>query len=167
GYGTELKETIRLLHNGNCRSILGNHDLWWLEMNGTGSSGPADRYLRTLPVVVERDVYDQRIVMVHGSPPASLMDGIKLLDEDGELIPAMRALWQERLQDFSGDVLVVGHTHQVFAERLGKVLVVNPGSTCFNHTCAILTLPECTVDFFPLGGQEPEPVWNWGLQYRR
>jgi predicted phosphodiesterase len=45
-------------------------------------------------------------------------------------------------------VLVVGHTHQVFAETVGGVLVVNPGSSAFNHSCAILSLPDCTYRCF-------------------
>ena len=61
------------------------------------------------------------------------------------------------------DVLIVGHTHQVFSEQLGDVLVINPGSTTFNHTCAILTLPEMKVDIFPLSNKEPILCWNWSM----
>ena len=60
------------------------------------------------------------------------------------------------------DVLVVGHTHQVYAEFIGNTLVVNPGSSVFNHCCAILRLPEMTVQMFPLSGKKIEKTWNWG-----
>ena len=49
--------------------------------------------------------------------------------------------------------------------RAGDLLVVNPGSTLFNHTCAILSLPEMAVEVFSLSGKEPLLVWNWGMQY--
>ncbi len=100
--------------------------------------------------------------MVHASPPESLMKGIKLLDYDGNLMPDQKAYWSTCLNPFDFDVLVVGHTHQVFARQLGSTLVINPGSTKFNHTCAILTLPDMAVEFFPLSGKTPITAWNWG-----
>ena len=73
-----------------------------------------------------------------------------------------KAQWKNALEKFDYDVLIVGHTHQVFSERLGNILIINPGSTKFNHTCAILTLPELTVQVFPLSNKEPLKVWHWG-----
>ena len=46
------------------------------------------------------------------------------------------------MKDIQGKVLLVGHTHQVFCEQLGNTLVINPGSTRFKRTCAILSLPD-------------------------
>jgi putative phosphoesterase len=166
GYGPDLRQTVDLLAASGCRSILGNHDLWWLADFEVAEHGPVEDYLRQLPLVDEFCVAGQSIAMVHGSPPASVMEGIKLFDENGAMIVELQEEWSERLRGFSADVLVVGHTHQVFAEQLGDVLVINPGSTRFNHTCAILHLPELEVEFLPLGGKEPEMVWNWGMQYR-
>jgi predicted phosphodiesterase len=59
-------------------------------------------------------------------------------------------------------VLIVGHTHQVFTEYLGDILVINPGSSAFNHSCAILHLPEMRVQTFALSGKAIERTWNWG-----
>jgi putative phosphoesterase len=162
GYGTELEPTVELLIDSGCRAILGNHDLWWLNGPDREAGGAVDNYLRSLPTVVELSVEGKRLYMVHGSPPESLMNGIRLLDENGTLIPEQKDLWAYYLQAFPFDVLVVGHTHQVFAEQLGDVLVVNPGSTKFNHTCAILSLPGMDVRIIPLGGRTPVPAWNWG-----
>lgn len=61
----------------------------------------------------------------------------------------------------ASDLLVVGHTHQVYAERLGGTLVINPGSTLFNHSCAVLHLPAQRVEWFAVGGAIRR-VWNWG-----
>ena len=167
GYGPDLDRTVQLLEDGGCRSILGNHDLWWLADFDIEETDLSTGYLRRLPLVDELEIEGVRISMVHGSPPASVMEGIKLLDEGGEMIDELREFWSDSLAGYAADVLVVGHTHQVFAERLGSVLVINPGSTRFNHTCAILHLPDMDVEFLPLGGKEPELVWNWGMQYRR
>lgn len=161
GYGVELEQTVALLRESGCQAILGNHDLWWLEEAGEEAVGPVADYLRALPTVRELSLAGRRIALVHASPPASLMNGIRLLDEDGALLPGQKAFWSERLRDLACDVLVVGHTHQVFAQRLGPALVINPGSTCFNHTCMLLSLPELEVEVLPLANREPVLSWSW------
>ena len=75
--------------------------------------------------------------------------------------PERAELWTQQLAGYGCDVLVVGHSHQVFAEWLGDTLVVNPGSTVFNHSCAILQLPEMTVQLLPLSGKPIRKTWNW------
>jgi predicted phosphodiesterase len=164
GYGTQLEATVAELRASGCQSVLGNHDLWWLERNADKGDGPEADYLRALPRVIDMTLAGRQLYMVHASPPDSLLDGIRLRDENGALIEAQAASWCDALSSFAYDVLVVGHTHQVFAERLGQLLVINPGSSCFNHTCAVLQLPEPAVQFFPLGGKTPLLAWNWGLE---
>jgi len=164
GYGSELEATVALLVESGCRAILGNHDLWHLQRRGAAGCA-AESYLRSLPGFLELTCAGRSLYLVHASPPASLLDGIHLLDEDGAVVWAQRERWSAELRDFPGDVLVVGHTHQIFAERLGRPLVVNPGSTRFNHSCAVLQLPELAVEILPLGGREPLPAWNWRLEW--
>lgn len=164
GYGKQLEPTVQALIDSSCRVVMGNHDLWWLERSGYGPEGFVERYLRDLPSVIEFSAEGQMIYMVHASPTNSLMEGIKLLDENALIIEDQKRFWTRYCRDSSCDVLVVGHTHQVFAEQLGDVLVINPGSTLFNHTCAILTLPEMKVQFFPLSGKNPVLSWNWGME---
>ena len=163
GYGTELEPVVDLLNGCHCRVVLGNHDLWRLSDFIDQADGPAESFLRSLPGVIELSMERKHVYMVHGSPPRSLMDGIRLLDENAGLISTQKDFWDDYLSRFPFDVLVVGHTHQVFAERLGDVLVINPGSTLFNHTCAILTLPDMVVEILPLGDKTPVLSWNWGL----
>jgi putative phosphoesterase len=165
GYGHELDQTVALLQENNCQAIIGNHDFWWLESEEGRSGGAAENYLRSLPTVVDLSAAGKNVHMVHASPPGSLMEGIKLLDENAVSVPGQKAFWADYLKNFPFDVLVVGHTHQVFSEKLGDVLVVNPGSTMFNHTCVVLTLPEMTTQLFALSGKEPVMSWNWGLFY--
>ncbi|PLX79467.1 MAG: hypothetical protein C0616_11285 [Desulfuromonas sp.] len=166
GYGSDLERSVEALSTNDCHAVLGNHDLWWLA-DEDGEGGTATSYLRGLSATFVTEVEGKVISMVHGAPPDLVMDGIRLLDEDGRVIPEQREFWSERLESLPCDVLVVGHTHQVFAERFGDLLLVNPGSTCFNHTCAILTLPELEVEFIPLCGREPLLSWSWGMIGRR
>ena len=165
GYGHKLEQSVTLLRDHSCHVILGNHDVWWLSRLDYQSEGPTEKYLRTLPMASTLSLEKKKIHMVHASPPESLMEGIKLLDENALLLHEQKDYWADYLKAFPFDVLVVGHTHQVFAEQLGHVLVINPGSTLFNHTCAILTLPEMKVQIFSLSGKEPVLSWNWGLLY--
>ncbi|HKL27229.1 MAG TPA: metallophosphoesterase family protein [Desulfuromonadales bacterium] len=163
GYGNNLEGTVRLLAEHRCRAILGNHDLWHLQDRGAGNADPTDRYLQSLPLYLWFSVAGKSLFMVHASPPDSVMNGITLLDENGALLPERTALWRELLRPLACDLLVVGHTHQVFAERLGDLLVVNPGSTRFNHTCMVLHLPDLHVEILPLPDQQPILAWNWGM----
>lgn len=162
GYGNQLEQTVDLLIESSCQSVVGNHDLWLLE-DDFNLPTPTTNYLRQLPATITLKVQDKTIFMVHASPPDSVMDGIRLLNEKGLLVEELKAPWQKALSGFDADILVVGHTHQVFAERIGNVLVINPGSSLFNHTCAILSLPEESVDFYPLSGKEPILSWNFSM----
>jgi putative phosphoesterase len=166
GYGSELDATVALLREYGCQSIIGNHDLWYLENKADAPEHTTVEYLRDLPAVIKMEVEGISIYMVHASPPESCIDGIRLLDQQGALSPVYRRAWAEQLLGFTHDVLIVGHTHQVFAEWLGDTLVINPGSTRFNHTCAILTLPECTVEWLSLSDQAPQRVWNWSDEFK-
>jgi putative phosphoesterase len=161
GYGVKLDETVELLLKGKCHVISGNHDVWFIESAVADDKQWIRRYFETLPATLDFTVEDKHVYVVHASPPGSNKKGIILLDEDGEIIPARMELWTKNLKRFNYDVLIVGHTHQVFSEKLGDILVINPGSTKFNHTCAILTLPELEVQIFPLANRAPLKVWNW------
>lgn len=166
GYGDELDQTVELLQ-GTCQAIAGNHDLWYLERHSNNTGDQCDPgtslFLEKLPATVEMAIESRSLYMVHASPPRSYLDGIKLLDAEGNLDPGLRQEWTRRLAGFGHEVLIVGHTHQVYAERLGETLVVNPGSTRFNHTCATLTFPGLEFRLYPLSNKTPLKTWNWGI----
>ena len=162
GYFNETGAVIDLLTENNCQTIKGNHDQSYLETHVEDMDTPQYEFLNALPLKLEYELEGKRIYIVHAHPPESLHGGIKLLDVNGELIPEQKKYWKQQLQDFDFDVLVVGHTHQVFAEKLGNVLAINPGSTQFNHTCMILSLPEMDVQVIALEGKKPLKSWNWG-----
>ena len=163
GYRNALEDTVSLLVDNGCQSVIGNHDLWHLEDNEDTLRDPAADYLCRLPEKLEMTAEGSTLCMVHASPSGSLLDGIRLLDEKGNILSRQAIHWAEALGDFPADILVVGHTHQVYAEQLGGRLVINPGSSLFNHTCAILTLPDRRVEFYPLLGKKPVLSWNFSM----
>jgi putative phosphoesterase len=167
GYHQELVETVTLLAESGVRAVRGNHDLRYLEARGAVTGDPVAAYFRQLPAVIDTVLERRRVYMVHAEPPeACAGGGIRLLDPHGAVREDRAAHWRRELEDCPADVLVVGHTHQVFAERLGATLVVNPGSSVFNHSCAVLRLPELSVQFHALSGRPVRPYWNWSEYLR-
>jgi putative phosphoesterase len=162
GYHDEVEETVALLVDNDVQAVRGNHDLRYLERCGENAQGRAAAYFRQLPAMIDVEIAGRRVYMVHAEPPdACEGGGIRLLDQDGGVRPERAALWTRQLASYAFDVLVVGHSHQVFAEQLGHAVVVNPGSSVFNHSCAILRLPEMRVQVLPLSGQPVRRTWNW------
>lgn len=166
GYYDNLAPTIDLLAQANCKTIVGNHDQSYLEQPAHAGDRRIRQYLEALPPTLELTIEDLRILVVHANPPAEQHGGIRLLDPDGKPRDDRLQEWTEKLSTLEYDVLVVGHTHQVYALQLGGVLVVNPGSTVFNHSCMILTLPGLTVRSFGLGKHDIVECWNFGMLYR-
>ena len=164
GYMDQLDQTINLLVDNGCQSIIGNHDLQYIDHYDDVSESDSVTFLKNLPASYEAVIEGKRLYMVHAQPPDGCHGGIKLLDKNAALMPDKVAHWSDELRTFDYDVLIVGHTHQVFAEVLGDTLVINPGSSAFNNSCAILSLPEMTVEMFALGGKEIKKTWNWGDQ---
>ena len=164
GYGEGLDETVDLLRENDCIGVIGNHEAWYLDSATEKEKTDTYRYLNNLPVSLKMTIEGKELYMVHASPPNSLIDGIKLLDEQGEPLEEQMDYWTRRLQGFTHDVLVVGHTHQVFATRLAGTLVINSGSTLCNHSCAVASFPELDVELFALSGQPLLKSWNWGMQ---
>lgn len=167
GYHEELDTTIGLLSAAGCDCILGNHDLTWLQQHSDQADSASFRFLSSLPYYRQYLIDNIRIYAVHAEPPDKLHGGIKLLDEQAQPIDSRLAEWRQKLQDFDHDVLIVGHTHQVYAQHIAGTLVINPGSTVFNHSCMILQLPEKHVQVLALPGQKVSPVWNWGMFVRQ
>jgi len=162
GYMDQLDETIKLLVENDCQTIIGNHDLLYIDHHDDEPDDNAITFLKHLPATIETIIDGKSVYMVHAQPPDECHGGIKLLDKTGQIQTDRVTLWAERLQSFNHDVLIVGHTHQVFAELIADTLVINPGSSVFNNCCAILRLPEMTVETFSLSGKEIEKTWNWG-----
>ena len=165
GYFDNLLPTIELLEQAACKTIIGNHDQAYIHTHCDQDMARECLFLEALPDTLELTVENKRIYCVHAEPPSTQHGGIKLLDQQGEVIPQRLLLWHNKLMDLKADILIVGHTHQVFAEQLGDVLVINPGSSVFNHSCMILSLPECTVETFALENKDIIKCWNFSMLY--
>jgi putative phosphoesterase len=165
GYYDSLLPTIKLLQQYGCKTIIGNHDQSWLEQNPATANPEIRRYLQRLPLTLELEIEGKRLFVVHANPPSDQHGGIKLRNRDGDLVEQRLQDWTARLADYDYDVLIVGHTHQVYAERLGDMLVINPGSVPFNHCCMILSLPDFGIETFALGGREIVNCWNFSMVF--
>jgi len=167
GYGEdELIEVIRTLQSHNCLTISGNHDHLPEQLKQSSHADFIDQFFSHLPLHICLTVEGKNIYVVHAHPPDSQHGGIKLLDPLGNIFPDRLDAWSETLKDFNYDVLIIGHTHQVFNTQIGTVQVINPGSTQFNHSCMILNLPDMQLETFALGNKEIIKTWNWGFFYR-
>lgn len=119
-------EVVEILRKNEIRTVLGNHEAVVLGPQGERArSNPAVNqdnvsWLAQQPYRIDTRVNGKRLLMVHGSPFEPWNEYIfphtpsfkKLADLESET-----------------DYVVLGHTHQAMAERSGRVLVINPGST--------------------------------------
>lgn len=168
GYGEDqLAQSVALLQQHHCLSIAGNHDQSIHTDEMAKHPAELDAFFKQLPSTLQLEREGKRLYVVHAHPPNSQHGGIKLLDPQGQVMVERKHAWQQKLAAFDYDVLIVGHTHQVFAEQLGNVLVINPGSTQFNHTCMMLELPSMQVKVFALMNKEPILCWNWGIFFNK
>jgi len=163
GYYDSVTPTVELLIQSNCKAVIGNHDQSWLEHPAPEEAHHVRAYLGGLPPTLEFEVEGIKVMVVHANPPAEQVGGIRLLDQQGEIIEQRCQEWASNLSAVDCDLLIVGHTHQVYAAQLGKVFVINPGSSVFNHSCMILSLPELTVREFALGNQDIVRCWNFSM----
>ena len=172
GYYDTLLPTVQLLIQSGCKAIIGNHDQSWLEQSdgdGDSDGNPEHNseirdYLQQLPETLELTIEGKRLFVVHANPPSEQHGGIKFRNRYGDIVAERKMEWTRSLVDFDHDVLIVGHTHQVYAEQLDHVLVINPGSVPFNHSCMILSIPDLSVETYALGDQEITYCWNFSMQ---
>ncbi len=161
GYHDELDATVQLLIDHHCECVVGNHDQSWLQQHLQHEGSTRFDFLASLPLYRRYTFDGKKLYLVHAEPPDRQHGGIKLLDENGKLIDEQVTHWQQRLATLDADILVVGHTHQVYAETLGHVLTINPGSVPFNHSCAVLHLPAMRVEPLALPGRQLLASWHW------
>jgi putative phosphoesterase len=116
-------EVMELLRRYHARYVLGNHEEVLLGRWGERArSAPSVRrenlaYMQSQPFNLDVRVNGRRLYMVHGSPWEPYNEYI---------YPNSTAL--ARLGQIGSDFLILGHTHYHMAARVGRSLVVNPGS---------------------------------------
>ena len=116
-------EVMRILREAGARCILGNHEEVLLGKWGERARsadwvrGDDLAYMAGQPARIATALNGKTLVMVHASP----------FEPHNEYIyPNSPSL--SRLADIDADYVILGHTHYQMAERVGRTLVINPGS---------------------------------------
>lgn len=140
GYAPFPNETVEKLCDVGAISIIGNYDVKVLEFEQKRSrwkrkkapekyaafewnyehlSQHARAVLKSLPQQVRLEVNGLKTLLVHGSPAA--------IDEPlGSETPEQR--FEELARMAAADVVLCGHSHEVFVRRVDDTWFVNPGS---------------------------------------
>jgi putative phosphoesterase len=136
-YGPEPNEVIQWVHDKAAVCVRGNHDhAVGFDVDSQCSApfrrlaastrhftqhviGDVDaEYLRNLPIQREIAVESTSFYLAHAIPTDPLFG----------YCPEESDRWKQEASWIDSDVLLVGHTHTPFVRRIGKTLIVNPGS---------------------------------------
>ncbi len=115
-------EVIRILRERGARCVIGNHDVEYLKRVAhlPSQRGIVDEdlvaWLAELPETIEMDPAGKRLLMVHSTPWTY-----------DYVFPGSREM--RKFAEVDADFVLGGHTHALFSGRIGRALVVNPGST--------------------------------------
>jgi putative phosphoesterase len=116
-------EVIRLLRDRGAHTILGNHEEGFLGPQGVRARQPdwIDRsllqWLAEQPKQLELNIGGKRLLVVHSTP----------WEPRGAYVYPHSSLLA-RFGEADADFVLYGHTHHQLIRRVGKVLVINPGS---------------------------------------
>ena len=116
-------EVVRLLRDRGAHTILGNHEEGFLGPQGARARQPdwIDRsllqWLAERPKRLELSVGGKKLLLVHSTPWEP--QGAYVYPHDSLLA---------RFGEAEADFVLYGHTHHQLVRRVGKVLVINPGS---------------------------------------
>ncbi|MEK7216423.1 MAG: metallophosphoesterase family protein [Chloroflexota bacterium] len=140
GYRWSNDVVTRLRARG-AHMVLGNHDADFLKIHRErkGSNGhitPENhRWMLDLNHEYEIDLDGRRILMVHASP----------FEPYHEYIYPHSPRFRE-FGKLEADLFLYGHTHRAVAQRVGRVLVVNPGSAGESRDSSRQVLTYAVVD---------------------
>jgi putative phosphoesterase len=116
-------DVVRLLRERGAHTIQGNHEEVFLGRDGERARAAASVDQRELAWLAERPLElrtrlnGKTLAVVHGSPWEPHKE---------YLYPYSPTL--ARFQDFDADIVILGHTHYQMAKRVGRTLLINPGS---------------------------------------
>jgi len=116
-------EVVGILRHRDARVIVGNHEEYFFGPQGVrararpGVDPELAAWLAAQPHRLDLNLGGKRLLLVHSTP----------WEPRGEYIhPESASL--ARFAETEADIVLYGHTHQQLARRIGRVLVVNPGS---------------------------------------
>jgi putative phosphoesterase len=116
-------EVVRLLKDRGAHTILGNHEEGFLGPHGLRARKPEwiDRsllqWLAERPKRLELNIGGKKLLVVHSTPWEPR--GAYIYPHSSQLA---------RFAETEADFVLYGHTHHQLVRRLGRVLVINPGS---------------------------------------
>ena len=116
-------EIVRLLRDREAHTILGNHEEGFLGPQGTRARQPdwIDRsllaWLAEQPKRLELSIGGKKLLVVHSTP----------WEPPGTYVYPHSSLLA-RFGEAAADFVLYGHTHHQLVRRVGKALVINPGS---------------------------------------
>lgn len=114
-------EVLGILKDRGARVVLGNHDMQYLsrladtEAQKKITDDKLVNWLRQQPERLEIDPEGKRLLMVHATPWSW-----------DYVFPGSKEMG--RYAEVEADFVLGGHTHALFAERIGRAMVINPGS---------------------------------------
>jgi putative phosphoesterase len=144
-------EVVRLLKERGAQVILGNHEEVFFGPQGTrararsGIDPDLADWLAGQPHRRELEIGGKTLLLVHSTP----------WEPRGTYIHPESALLA-RFAEADADFVLYGHTHQQVVRRVGRVLIVNPGSTGeardsrngWQLSCAVLDTASEEVQLF-------------------
>ena len=116
-------EVVRILRDRGAHTILGNHEEGFLGPQGARARRPEWidqsllQWLADRPKRLELDIGGKRLLLVHSTP----------WEPQGTYVYPHSSLL-DRFAEADADFVLYGHTHHQLVRRVGKVLVINPGS---------------------------------------
>jgi putative phosphoesterase len=136
-YGPQPRETLESVKATASVVVQGNHDYavghcddsrWSARFREVAEatrrftsgqlSGLQKAWLRSLPVNARVEREGVRFYLTHATPSDPHYGNIEADSDD----------WVAELEGIDADVLLVGHSHVPFLRRIGRKVVVNPGS---------------------------------------
>ena len=116
-------EVVRLLRARGAHVILGNHEEGFLGPHGARARAAAGidasllSWLAARPHRLELEIGGKKLLMIHSTP----------WEPRGAYVFPHSSLLT-RFAEADADFVFYGHTHHQLVRRIGKVLVINPGS---------------------------------------
>jgi putative phosphoesterase len=116
-------EVIGLLKERNAHTIVGNHEEGFLGPHGARArqaewiDSSLLRWLAERPKRLEAKIGGKKLLAVHSTP----------WEPQGSYVYPHSSLLT-RFGEADADFVLYGHTHHQLVRRIGKVLVINPGS---------------------------------------
>lgn len=155
--GLDGDAVVKLIRERQIPCVMGNHDdaadrnNHWLYRNyGSNHAMILNEeslsFLLELPETLNFTWENHQVHIAHGTPWSNWE----------YVFPISKpAVFKTVLQVARAHIVILGHTHEPMQVKVGDAWILNPGSVCSpdvggSHTCATLSLPDCTFTVFDL-----------------